>query len=574
MSVIQVQGFAGENRALHPTLLPDKVGTVSRNQFPGRGDLRPWNQPLTVASVPASRSTIYRMGRDVASDASYWLSWATVVHAVRGFDPNDTTERTYYTGDGAPKVTNNVFGLATAPYPTTSRPMGIPAPGSAPIITTVGTGTATTNVTAYYVYTYFNDWGWESAPSPPSSANIRKTDQTATIGSFAAVPSGNYNVTGIRIYRTATGASGATEFFFLREIALATTSTMDDNRTLGEVLPSATWLPAPGVPQGGAANATESNLTNLVSMWNGMMAGICGNRVRLCEAYTAYAWPDAYDITPPDGKPVALAVFGQQLLILTTSRPLLAAGSGPDSMDQMPVDIPQGCVSARSVVSMGSGVVWASEDGLCWVGAGGARVLTAGIMTRSDWQALVPSSIIGQMYEGLYFGSYSTDGGTTRQGFMLEPGNPGGIFFLDAGYPALHFDELIDQLYVLSGTSVQKWNASASKMTYRFRSKQFTLARPMNFAALEVSADAYPVTVRVDALGLPAATVTALVAQRPSLFSAPTTTSFRYTVAVPSAEPVPLPSGFTSLDWQLELEGTGAVQSVAMATSMEELKGV
>lgn len=572
MTVLRLAGFAGENRALHPTLLPDAIGTVSRNQKPGRGDLRPWQTPLNVATVPSGRNTIYRMGRDVASDSQYWLSWSGVVHAVRGFDPDDTTERTYYSGDGAPKVSDNTIGLASAPYPTSNRPLGIPAPVAAPTVTAAGGGVGELT-TAYYVYTYINDWGWESAPSPVSAANTRKSDDTATINGFSTVPAGNYGVTAIRIYRTATGASGATEFFFLREIAIGATSTTDDNRALGEVLETTTWLPAPGVPRGGAVGGSEASLTFLTSLWNGMLAGICNNRVRFCEPYVAYAWPDEYDVTPPDAKPVALGVFGQRMLVLTTGRPLIVAGSSPDSLDQQPMEIPQGCVAARSVVSMGNGVAWASEDGLCWFGADGGRILTAGVMTRKDWQALVPSSIIGRQYEGLYFGSYSTDGGTTRLGFMLDPSNPQGIFFLDAGYAASHFDELIDQLYVLSGTNVQRWDAGGA-MTVRFRSKVFELPKPENLAAIQVRADAYPVTVRIDALNLPAATVTALVARRPALFSAPTSTTFRYTATMASADVFPLPDGFVADQWQIEVEGTGAVQSVAIASSVDDLKQI
>ena len=70
-------GFKGENRAIHPKLLPDTVCTILRNAKPGRGDLRPWRQPLTVASVPAGRQTVYRMGRDVASDSQSWLTLLT-----------------------------------------------------------------------------------------------------------------------------------------------------------------------------------------------------------------------------------------------------------------------------------------------------------------------------------------------------------------------------------------------------------------------------------------------------------------------------------------------------------------
>jgi hypothetical protein len=546
MAVIRWAGFAGENRALHPKLLPDNVGVTSRNQKPGRGDLRPWKTPLQVATIPASRQTIYRMGRDVNSDAQYWLSWTGVVHAVRSFDAEDTTERTLYTGDGVPKVTYNTSLDGTDPQDNPGsnwRPLGIPAPASACTLTATG-GTSETTETYFYVYTYVNDWGWESAPSPVSAMLTRKTDATTTITSFAAVPSGNYQINRIRIYRTQTGSAG-TEFFFLREIAYGTASTIDDGRDLGEVLPTTTWLPAPGIPVGNGV--TESTLNHLTSLWNGMLAGISGNSVRFCEAYTPYAWPVAYDVVPPDSKPVALGVFGQSLLVLTTGRPLLVAGSSPDSMDQQPLEMPQGCVAPRSVVSMGSGVAWSSEDGLCWYGSGGARILTAGLMTREDWQALVPSSIIGKMYEGLYFGSYSTDGGATLKGFVIDPQNPQGIYFLDSGYSALHFDELKDQLYVLDGSTVKKWDAGTA-MTYQAKSKVFRSPKPINFAAAEVVADAYPVTFKLYADGV-----------------------LKHTQSVASRAPFRLPSGFLALDWQMELEGTQPVQGCSLGTSIAEL---
>jgi hypothetical protein len=547
MTVIRFAGFAGENRAVEPKLLPDPVCTVSRNQKPGRGDLRSWKTPTTVATVPGGRQTIYRMGRDVASDSQYWLSWTGVVHAVRGFSAGDTTEQTFYTGDGAPKFTNNVIGLAGAPYPTTSRPMGLPAPSSAPTVST-DAGPAQTEESYFYVYTYVNDLGWESAPSPVSSMLTRDPTMSGYVSGFATPPAGNYGITLIRVYRTATGASGSTNFYFLREAALGTSTVIDDNRALGETLETTTWLPAPGLPTGGAANTTEPTLSFLTPLWNGMLAGISGKSVRFCEAYVPYAWPATYDVVPPDGTPVGLGVFGQSLLVLTTGRPLLVSGSGPDSMDQQPMELPQGCVSSRSIASMGNGVAWASEDGLCWFGAGGPRILTGGIMTREDWQALVPSSIIGRMYEGLYFGSY--DDGTGRKGFFINPGDPQGMYFMDTGYTAMHFDELKDQLYVLSGGNVQKWD-SGTPMTYRVVSKVFKHPAPTNYAAAEVVATAYPVTFKLYADGV-----------------------LRHTQTVTGRSPFRLPSGFMALDYQIELEGANPVQGLAVATSMEELKQV
>jgi len=559
MARIRLTGFGGEVRALHPTLLPDAAATLSRNAQPGRGDLRPWKAPLAVASVPAGRTSLYRMGRDVASDATYWLSWPGLVHAVRGFDPDDTTERTFYSGDGAPKVTDNVMGLAAAPYPTASRPLGVQAPASAPQVSATG-GTSEERVSVAYAYTFVTDWGWESAPSPPSALLSHAVDASVTISGFAAAPAGNYAINRLRLYRTATGSTAGTEFFFLREIAYGSTSSTDDGRTLGEVCPTTAWAMPP------------ANLSFLTALWNGMLAGVSGNRVRFCEPYVAYAWPQDYEVIPPDAKPVALGVFGQQLVVLTNGRPLLVSGSSPEALDQQRIDLPQACVAPRSVVSMGSGVAWASDDGLCWVGAGGARVLTAGLLLREDWQAMKPATMIGAYYEGLYLASF--DDGAGRKAFLLDPASPSGLYLLERAFEAFHVDPIQDQLYGLSAGSVQRFHAGASLLSYRFRSKRFRAPQPLNFSSLEVQAESYPVTVRIDAQGLAASTVSAVIARLGAVCTAPEPTTLRTTLAVPSGEAQRLPAGFLATDWQVEIEGTAAVQALSLATSVEELAQV
>lgn len=533
MAVLTFAGFAGENRALHPLLLPENTGTVSLNQKPGRGDLRPWNAPMPVATVPAGRKSIYRMGRDVASDTNYWLSWPTEVHAVRGINASDTAERTYYTGDGSPKWTDTTRALASAPYPTAARELGVPAP-TTPVTLAASGGTSTTVETRFYVYTYVTDIGGESAPSPVSLQLNCKTDDTVTIGGFAAAPSGAYGITLIRVYRTQANSSGGADFFFLREIAAGATSTTDDNRALGEAMPSTTWLTPP------------ADLTWLTGMWNGMLAGISGRSVRFCEAYVPYAWPIAYDVLPPDYTPVALGVFGQTLVVLTNGMPTLVAGSSPDSLDQRPLDFLQACVAPLSTVSMGHGVAWASPDGLAYVGSGGARMLTEGVMTREDWQALNPASVIGCMVERRYLGFYTVGG--VQKGFIIDPANPSGMYFLDFGADALYVDDLQDALYVLKGTSIQKWDAGAP-LTATARSKLHRLPKPTQaFSCAEVRADAYPLTFKLYADG-----------------------ALKHTQAVASGAPFRLPGGYFAQDIQIEVVTSNPVQGVMLAHSMQEM---
>jgi hypothetical protein len=535
MSIIRFSPSGGANQALQPMLLPDAVGVQSLNQKPGRGDMRPWKAPLNKATVPAGRKTIFRMGRDVVSDANYWLSWPTVVHAVVGGNATDTSERTYYTGDGAPKWTDTTKALATAPYPTSSRLLGVPAPTSTLILSASG-GVSATMEDRFYTETFVSDIGEESAPNPAPVKITCKTDDVVTLGSLAAVSAGNYGVTLRRIYRTQAGTSGDASFFFLREIASTLTTTTDDNRDLGEVMATTTWLPP------------DAGMTWLTGLWNGMMAGISGRAVRFCEAYTYYAWPMAYEVLPTNAKPVALATFGQTLVMLTDGNPSIITGGSPESMDEQPVEFYQSCVAPLSAVGMGHGVAWASPDGLAYIGSGGPRLLTTGIMTREDWQALVPSSIQGCMYEGRYFGFYN-DG--AAKCFILDPVNTQGMYFLDFGADALHVDALQDALFVLNGVNVQKFDAGTAK-TVTFKSKVFRQTKPVpGFACAEVVGDqtvGTPATFKLYADGV-----------------------LKHTQSVTSTNPFRLPGGYHGQDFQVEISTTGSIQGVAMAHSMKEL---
>jgi hypothetical protein len=198
-----------------------------------------------------------------------------------------------------------------------------------------------------------------------------------------------------------------------------------------------------------------------------------------------------------------------------------------------------------SAVGVGHGVVWASPDGLCYVGQGGARVLTQGVMTRDDWQLINPTSIKGAFYEGRYFGFYN-DG--TAKAFIYDFANPNGMTFLDFGCTAVHLDELQDALFVLNGTSVQKFDAG-TLLTARFVSKRFKMPKPpVGFSCAEVVADSYPATFKLYADGV-----------------------LKHTQSVTSAQAFRLPSGYHANDFQIELSGNVNIQGAAVAHSMIEL---
>lgn len=537
MAVIRLGPFLGVNQALHPKQLGQNEATLSINHRPDRGDLRPWQQPSTVKAVASGLKTIYILGRDKLTDTVYWLVWDTIVHAVRSFRSTDTTKRTYYTGDGAPKVTDNLIGLAGEPYPTAYRDLGVPKPLTQMTLTQTVAGTGT-DETRFYAYTYLTDWDEEGPPNV-SAAVTCKPGANFNITNLALAPTGpgnNRGINRIRIYRTLTGDAGSA-FYVLATIAIAT-STTDNALTPGsDTLPSAEYALPP------------TDLKHLTALWNKFMAGITGKAVRYCELNRPHAWPTRYETLCED-TPVALGVFEKTLVIATTGRPVVVTGTLPENMDDTPVNFEAACVSEQSMVSLGHGCCWATKDGLAYLGtAGPPRLITTPKMLPEQWAAqFFPSTIIGTQYQGRYFGFYNT--GSLWKGFMIDPLQPeAGIFFIDQGYSAVFYDKLDKELYVLEGTNIRKWNAGATPMTVYHESKVFRMPRPLNMACAEVIADAYPVQFYLD-----------------------TDNGTRvYSRSVASKAPFVLPGTRKANDFKVRIESTGAVQGVVVATSMDEL---
>ena len=112
------------------------------NQAQVAANTRLWTGALEALPASLARKTglatdiqtIYRYGQDTPGDTDYWFVWNQHVHVVKGPIAGDTTERTYFAGDGYPKVTNNAVALSSPPYPAAAYRLGVPAPALAPSV--------------------------------------------------------------------------------------------------------------------------------------------------------------------------------------------------------------------------------------------------------------------------------------------------------------------------------------------------------------------------------------------------------------------------------------------------------
>lgn len=383
----------------------------------------------------------------------------------------------------------------------------------------------------YYVYTYVTDRGEESAPSPVS--DLVECDQNDTVNiSITTAPSDRY-ITNWRFYRSNTGASDAA-FQFLDEGNITTLTGTDTAKSsdLQEVIPSLTWAEPP------------PDLQGLTGMPNGVIAGFFGNTVAFCEPYIPYAWPVDYQIST-EHPIVAMASFGQTLVVGTRGSPYYISGADSASMSAVKMDSRQSCVSARSMISVDGGVVYASPDGLCLANGQGIQVITQGIANREEWQALDPSSLVCAFHDGVVYLHAST--GTYT--FNVLTGKLSTVTL--GAVTTLYVDNITDKLYAASGTSVVSLFTSATKRTAVWKSKVFVLPKPASFAWLTIESDfSTPLTVKWYGDGV-----------------------LRYTATVSSRLPVRLPAG-EFLEHEIEISGTARWNSLTIASSTAELQVV
>jgi|GEM_PF-781628 len=133
--LIRENAFRGQIPAIAPQYLPEGAAQVSHNAVHDNGNLRPLKDTAVVAT-PAkvgTKKSIHLFAK------TFWFHWLDEVDVVRAPIPNDTQERTVFTGDGVPKVTD--ASIATAGggvlYPNNSYLLGLPAPVSEPTVTVV-----------------------------------------------------------------------------------------------------------------------------------------------------------------------------------------------------------------------------------------------------------------------------------------------------------------------------------------------------------------------------------------------------------------------------------------------------
>jgi len=543
--------FGGMFPRVSPDKLPEQAAQIAQNTDLHTGNIGAFRELGSPTTLTSSRPILQSAYLWRVNSTAYWFRFQHEVEVARSPIADDEHKRVYWTGDRRfvdakdeawPQMSYTPIAYTGGTdYPQNSYRLGVPKP-TLPVSTTV-TGSSTEPELAeyrFYVRTYVTEMGEEGPPCEPTEKLSVAPGQSVDITGLGlnAGDGDARNITLQRIYRTNSNNYGAT-FQFVAELPISDATFTDSKagEELIEVLPSTDWYPPP------------AGLRGIRLMANGVMVGFRDNEVYFSEPYLPHAWPARYRLTV-DYPIVALGSFGTTIVVATEGRPFLITGSHPESMSQLELDLIEPCVSARSMASMGHGVVYASRNGLVYVGPSGADLITQGIVTREEWAAFQPETIRAVEYRQQYMGFYGT-AANNGGGFFLNPrGATSGLIGLDAKARAVHRDPLNENLYLLDwNKNIRQFDAGEGRMTATWRSRVVELDRPTMFRVLRVDVEeAASTTVNVYADG-----------------------GLHSSCVVTHGEPISLARKGRARRWEVEVVTTGSVRSVAIAESVAEV---
>ena len=574
---------------IDPRLLSDNMAEAALNCDLTSGQLHGLFAPVLVkdfTSTPGPVEKAYLFLGPQAADGSYDPIWVPLpskyTSVVRSPLANDISNRLYWTTPGQPPKwsTYDQIKAGVPPYN-----LGTIQPTTAPIITGVAGGTTTVpKVSRAYLYTWVNGFGEESGPSPPSNVMDGPPDATWSIAGLPTTsppnPSGfNYvPVTQLVLYRTVTGQDTGTQYFEVARFNYGPGGNPPPNTYLDSALDTAI-VGNLTLPSAGWENPPD-NLDGLTALPGGMLVGWTGNTIHFCEPDRPHTWPSIYDQSAHYNI-IALAVWQQYLMILTTGYPSTGSGNSPSNFIIVQSQVPEPCVSRGSVVTDLLAVYYASQNGLIQISGYGMSNQTLQLVDKEAWQERYHAKDI---YCARHRSQYLAINGTGA-GFVLDYADQRLAFedlstFKNA--VSVFNDEYYGDTYICADKKIYRWDdTSQPRLRFRWRSKRFFAPTPISLGAVQVTLGPEVEIPRTGQFSPPP-----LDNGDPSLalpdgvwgvlryYAGPDFQLIMQANLTKQQDLFRLPAGFRAFDHQIEIVSMASVYSVQLGTTMTELRGV
>lgn len=443
--------------------LPENAATVAHDVKLRNGKLEAWREREPIGFAVADAKSIAMIGCCLLS----WDACVTVTDYLPDYG------RIFLTGrSDRPEVA--VLENCVPEYSY----LGVPEPPLAPSVSGEQNDGRDCSARSY-IYTYVNEFGEESAPSPPSQQiTIRDKTPVSVLG--ISPPPVNYRINRIRIYRTATAFRDGsekeqemiTDFFMVGEIPATETSFIDDiwEKNLGPVCSTREVR----VPPYDMRQIRHIRGT-------GVLTGVTNNEVHFSANFQPYNWPAEFDLTLPHNI-VNMVAVDEYAIVSTDGYPyVISAAPNCEARKCRPVDevdipLPDiSCGYTNSAIATPFGMIYSSKDGLVLVMPNAKfQIITSTWFSTDDWIKRRPDTVRLAYWRGYLICV------TDVVSFMLEiDGNTYQDFEL--GSMITISDKPVDmittdsgELMMLEDRFVYHWNAGKTLREYAWESRELS----------------------------------------------------------------------------------------------------
>lgn len=471
---LRIATFGGIIPRLADRGLPDNAAQSAFNAKLYSGELRAWQRMRALATLPIIDAKTVFHYQHLGADR--FMAFNELTQVVKAPLINETLGRLYWTGSTGARI--NTTARIESGLP--SYRLGVPSPTGVITVTPSG-GTAATAESRVYVATLITAFGEESSPSSPEvvAGNADGTWTVTGLNTMGINTTDYPNITKLRLYRTLTSRTGV-DYRQVAEWDIGSRPASYNDTVTNETLVTRTTMDTLGwgLPPAG--------LKGLISVAGGFLAGYIGRTVYLSVPYYPHSWPEEFQFAVEDDI-VGLGTTGNSIVVCTKGRASVLYGQTPDVMALAKINGVQPCLSARSIVSITGGVVYASTDGLVMFdgSANDGAIISRAWVTKDEWLSRFhPEDQMASVYQDRYFAFYSS-----QLGFTVGFDDPiTGFTELQVdGVSSVDIDTLTGQTLVTIGDTVYEWDSDpAAVLTYVWRSKPMQLARPCNMGAIQL----------------------------------------------------------------------------------------
>lgn len=603
MAAFRITLFGGIIPRLADRGLPDNAAQFAMNAKLFSGELRAWNRLRELGTLSISNAQTVFHYMHLGLDK--YLAFPTYTNVVKAPLINETLGRLYWTPEAGGAMVNTTTRIAASDPPFK---LGVPPPTGTFTVVPAG-GTAATSETRVYLATTVTSFGEESGPSATVTVT-GNADGTWTVNGLngLTIDTINYpNITHLRLYRTLSSASGV-DYRMITEWTIGTIPASYNDTTTSVQLASKPVLLSLGW------DLPPAGLRGLIAAANGFLVGFTGRTVRCSVPYYPHAWPVDFQFAVEDDI-VGLGTFGNTIVVCTEGRTYLLIGPTPDALALMKMEGVQPCLGPRSIVSTSGGVMYATTDGLVVVDGSSNRgaIISRQWVTKDEWMSrFAPTQHMAAIYQDRYLAFYSSQLGLT---IGFDDPVTGFTELQQEGVQSVDLDTLTGQTMITIGNKVYEWDGDTTNvLAYTWQSKPFLVPKPLNYGAIQLRADftgssaaipippaqgigGYSMNARGPINGfagdlVPEAQRFGFSLNGPpawlalGLSPAPPAPGpeiavkvygdgvLRWFGAINSETPRRLPSGYKAVKWEVEVQGSSALFSFALAETFKDLEQV